>query len=125
VVYQSGEVGVTEVYAAPFPGPGPRVQISERGGGRPRWRKDGKEIFYSTTDRELMAVDVVVRNGTMTVGQARRLFGGIVTSNRGAGAGITYDVSPDGQKFLVFDDGASDSTQPLPLVQNRTALLRK
>jgi hypothetical protein len=71
-----------------------------------------------------MAVDVAVRNGTLQAGEPRALFGGIVTSSTGAGAGITYDVSRDSQRILVFDDGASATAQPLTLVQHWTALLR-
>jgi len=112
------------VYASPFPGPGTRIQISRRGGSSPRWAKDGKEIFFAAADRTLMAVDVAVRNGTLQAGEPRALFGGIVTSSTGAGAGITYDVSRDSQRILVFDDGASATAQPLTLVQHWTALLR-
>ncbi len=122
VVYES--VGEDEVYAAPFPGPGTRIQISRRGGSTPRWGKDGKEIFFANTDRTLMAVDVAVRNGTLQIGEPRALFGGIVTSTSTAGAGITYDLSRDSQRVLVFDDGASATAQPLTLVQHWTALLR-
>jgi Tol biopolymer transport system component len=120
LVYESND----GVYASPFPGPGTRIQISRRGGSSPRWAKDGKEIFFADTDRTLMAVDVAVRNGTLQAGEPRALFGGIVTSSTGAGAGITYDVSRDSQRILVFDDGASATAQPLTLVQHWTALLR-
>ena len=120
LVYDS----VDGVYAAPFPGPGTRIQISRRGGSTPRWGKDGKEIFFANADRTLMAVDVAVRNGTLQAGEPRALFGGIVTSSTGAGAGITYDASRDSQRILVFDDGASTTAQPLTLVQHWTALLR-
>jgi eukaryotic-like serine/threonine-protein kinase len=119
VAYQSNESGQNQVYAAPFPGPGGKRQISPAGGDRPRWRKDGKEIFYVSGDGQLMAAEVAARNGTLEVGQVQKLFDGIVT-----GRGILYDVSADGQKFLVVDDGAG-SARPLTLVQNWTALLKK
>jgi serine/threonine protein kinase/Tol biopolymer transport system component len=120
LVYESND----GVYAAPFPGPGTRIQISRRGGSTPRWGKDGNEIFFADNNRSLMAVDVAVRNGTLEIGEPRALFGGIVTSSTGASAGITYDVSRDSQRILVFDDGASATAQPLTLVQHWTALLR-
>ena len=125
VTYNSNESGQVQTYAVPFPGPGGKIQITANGGGMPRWRKDGREIFYTSTDRELTAVEVSARNGTLEVGQPRKLFTGIITSTTGRSSGVTYDVSPDGQKFLVFDDGANDTTQPLTLVQNWTAMLRK
>jgi Tol biopolymer transport system component len=120
LVYESND----GVYASRFPGPGSRIQISRRGGSTPRWARDGKEIFFADADRTLMAVDVAVRNGTLQAGEPRALFAGIVTSSTGAGAGITYDVSRDSQRILVFDDGASATAQPLTLAQHWTALLR-
>ena len=59
IVYVSPESGRTEVYVAPFPGPGSSVQISTAGGFNPRWRADGREILYqSITDNKLMAAAV-------------------------------------------------------------------
>src|SRR5262249_22957097 len=46
----------SDVFVVPFPGPGPRIQISDHGGAQARWRADGKEIFYLTADKKLMAV---------------------------------------------------------------------
>jgi len=124
VAYASNESGQTRVFAAPFPGPGGKQPISLEGGMFPRWRQDGKEIFYASPDGQLMAAEIVARNGTLNVGKAQGLFN-VVTSSAGVGGGLTYDVSADGQKFLVVDDGSSDNARPLTLVQNWTALLRK
>jgi serine/threonine protein kinase len=106
----------TEVYAAPFPGTGGKWQISSGGGAYPRWRRDGKELFYVTRDGQLMAAEVVARNGTLEVGRVQKLFDGVIR--------FAYDVSADGQKFLVVDDGAT-SSRPLTLLQNWPASLRK
>lgn len=65
------------------------------------------------------AAEVASRNGALEVGRVQKLFDGIRT-----GGGITYDVSTDGQKFLVVDEGVS-TARPLPLVQNWTAVLKK
>ena len=119
VVYQSNESGQNEIYVAPFPGPGGKRQISSGGGIKPRWRRDGKEIFYLTDEGQLMAAEVLARNGTLEVGKLQKLFDGIVTAR-----GYLYDVSADGQKFLVADEGGAAS-RPLTLLQNWTALLRK
>jgi hypothetical protein len=94
-------------------------QISSAGGGFPRWRRDGKEIFYTTLEGQLMAAEIAASNGTLEVGKVQKLFDGIVFTR-----GITYDVSADGQKFLVVDDGVS-AARPLTLLQNWTAALRK
>ena len=120
VAYQSNESGQPQVYAAPFPGPGGKRQISLNGGTLARWRKDGKELFYVTPEGQLMAAEVAARNGTLEVGQVRELFNGITT-----GFGLTYDVSADGQKFLVADFGTATNSRPLTLVQNWTASLKK
>jgi len=119
VLYQSDESNQSQIYAAPFPGPGGKRQISAKGGSNPRWRRDGKEVFYVTPQGELMAVDVSERNDTLDIGRSEKLFDGIVTSR-----GTLYDITADGQKFLVADDGTSTS-RPLTLLQNWTATLRK
>jgi hypothetical protein len=119
VAYESNESGQREVYAAPFPGPGGTRQISSGGGVKPRWRKDGKEIFYHTEEGQLMAAEVIARNGTLEVGKVQKLFDGI-----GNVRGYLYDVSADGQRFLVADEGAA-TARPLTLLQNWTAMLRK
>jgi Tol biopolymer transport system component len=120
VVYQSAVSGQIQVYAAPFPGPGGTRQISTGAGFFPLWRKDGREIYYVTPDGQLMATEVAVRNGSLEVGRTQKLFDGIVTTR-----GRLYDVSADGQKFLVVDDGVTPSAQPLTLLQNWMATLRK
>ncbi len=58
VAYESNETGRLEIYVQPFPGPGPKVQVSASGGRMPRWRPDGGELFYVAPDRRLMAVSV-------------------------------------------------------------------
>lgn len=60
VAYRSNESGRSEVYIAPFPGPGGKRQVSISGGTAPRWRRDGKEIFYVTGDGQLMAAEVSI-----------------------------------------------------------------
>jgi Tol biopolymer transport system component len=119
VTYESNDSGQREVYAAPFPGPGGKRQISSGGGVKPRWRKDGEEIFYHTEEGQLMAAEVIARNGTLEVGKVQKLFDGI-----GNIRGYLYDVSADGQRFLVADEGAA-TARPLTLLQNWTATLRK
>ena len=87
------------------PGPGPRQQVSTDGGTAPAWSRDGRELFYTTTQTvggqatftKMMAVGVGLRP-TFTAGAPRMLFQG----NYGASAGIRgYDVAPDGRRFLM------------------------
>ena len=89
---------------------------------RPRWRGDGKELYYLTSDGVLMASEIVDRDGSMQVGKTQRLFGGV-----DALSGYPYDVSPDGRKFIVIQnlDRNSSGASPLTLVQNWMALLKK
>ena len=120
VACQSNESGRNEIYVLPFPGPGGKKQISAAGGILPRWRPDGKEIFYAASDRRLMAAEVSVKGGEMEVGAVRPLFGGIRT-----GEGYSYDVSADGQKFLVITAPERTSEEPLTVIENWTAGLNR
>jgi len=121
VAYDSNESQRREVYVIPFPGPGGKRQISTAGGSTPRWRRDGKEIFYAGPDGKLMAAEVTLKTGSIEVGQVRPL--GIPIA--GVGGPIHYDVSPDGQRFLVVTEPERGASPPLTLVQNWTALLKK
>jgi eukaryotic-like serine/threonine-protein kinase len=58
LAYASDESGQAEVYATPFPARTSKWQISVAGGSNPRWRRDGKELFYMAVDSELMAAEV-------------------------------------------------------------------
>jgi hypothetical protein len=103
----------------PFPGPGGKRQISTAGGLSPRWRQDGKEIFYMEPDG-LMAAEVTTQGGTLEVGRVRPLFG-----NAMAQGNPVYDVSADGQRFLLRTFPEQKAGEPLTLVQNWTAGLKK
>lgn len=120
VAYTSEESGQREVYAIPYPGPGGKRQISTEGGLFPRWRPGGKEIYYLTTQGDLMAAEVAARNGTLEVGKLQRLFSGIPTSR-----GYPYAPTADGQKFIIVQGSAAESAPPLTLIQNWPALLRR
>jgi serine/threonine protein kinase/Tol biopolymer transport system component len=119
VAYLSDDSGRPEVYVAPFPGPGPRRRLSTGGGWEPRWRPDGTEIFYIGLDRMLMAAEVSVKRDSIEPGAVRPL--GILVAN----GFYPYDVSLDGQRFLVATPREQKSPVPLTLIQNWTALLKK
>jgi len=111
-----------DVYVSPFPGPGSKQQLSVAGGIQPRWRKDGKEIFFIAPGQsQLMAAEVTLTENNLMFGTVRPLFGlSAYTSNN------TYDVSADGQHVLAIVPAQSTSApQPLTVVQNWTAALRK
>jgi serine/threonine protein kinase/Tol biopolymer transport system component len=125
MAYASNESQRSEIYVTPFPppvsGPGSKRQVSSAGGSMPRWRQDGKEIFYVGPDRRLMAAEIEAEGETLEVGQVRPLFG-IVNMTQG---NPWYDVSADGQHFLLRTLPQQKPGDPLTLVQNWTAGLKK
>lgn len=120
VAYLSFETGTNQIYVVPYPGPGPKVAVSSGSANfKARWRADGKEIFYHDREGTLMATEVSVRNGALEVGKTQTLFEGVDPAR-----GYLYDVTADGQKFIVSRIGGSGGT-PLTLVQNWTELLKR
>src|SRR5262249_7019062 len=104
-----------------FPRGGKRQQVSE-GGTLPRWRPDGKELNYlasSASGGMLTAVDVSEVGGSLQFGARRGILGPLI-----GGRGYPYDVSADGQRFLVLVTSGRRAAQPLTLVQNWVAALK-
>jgi dipeptidyl aminopeptidase/acylaminoacyl peptidase len=118
VAYQSNESGRNEIYVASFPGPGGKRQISTSGGQSPIWR--GKEIFYLAPDNRLMAAEVNGKGATLEVGAVRPLF-----EVRPTGLGYFYDVTSDGQRFLVITAVEQKASAPITLVLNWAADLKR
>ena len=119
MVYDSDESGQFEVYVRPFPDPyrGSRWQISAAGGRQPMWSHDGRELFYRDFSGAMMSVPVPAGPG-FTPGRPVRLFDGTGYTGAGAqGSGRTYDVSPDGSRFLMVRVGDQSNT-PLVVVLN-------
>jgi hypothetical protein len=124
VAYASNESGKWEIFVAPFPGPGGSVKVSAAGGSEPRWRRDGRELFYLAPDGKLMAVEVTP-GSIFEAGAATPLF---QTRRRVAVSStdtFSYDVSADGQRFLVSNDVGEVTSSPLTVVLNWTAGLKK
>ncbi len=119
IAYGSDQSEQYEVYIAPFPGPGAGRRISSAGGIQPKWRRDGKEIFYIATDKRLMAAEVNVEGEVPEVGASRPLFGPLVCG------GGCYDVSADGQHFLVRTEPEQATAGSWTLVQNWTGALKR
>jgi Tol biopolymer transport system component len=97
--YVSDESGRPEVYVQAFPGPGGKWQVSTEGGTEPVWNRNGRELFYRSGDK-MMAVDVELQP-TFTVGKPRVLFQGEYFASVFPFTGTAYDVSADGQRFLM------------------------
>jgi len=115
VAYASDESGNWEVYVTSFPGAAGKWQVSRGGGGEPRWRADGKEIFYMASSGMLMAVPVSNSNGFST-GTPVPLFqirGRAPISSTDA---FTYDVTRDGKRFLVNRYVSPEHVPPLTIL---------
>ncbi len=124
VAYSSNESGKWEVFVIPFPGPGGKWQVSTAGGSEPRWRRDGKELFYLAPDGKLMAVEVK-EGPTFEAGAARPLFQTRRREHVSSTDLFSYDVSADGQRFLVNTDVGEVTSSPLTVVLNWTAELKR
>ncbi len=119
IAWASDASGRYEIFVAPFPGPGTTVQISRAGGTQPRWNPRGGELFFKTPDNMLTAVPVEGESGTFSVGAPRPLFQ-IVEF-----VGWTYDVAPDGQRFLVREPLREGDVSPITLLSGWTSLLAR
>jgi hypothetical protein len=98
LAYFSQESGTIQVYVVPFPGPGGRWQISTGGGVEPRWSKSGHELFY-LSGTALIAVPYTVEKNSFQPGQPQSLFAKSFELRAPLGS---YDVMPDGQRFVMF-----------------------
>ncbi len=107
VAYVSNESGRPEIYVTPFPKGGGRYPVSLSGGAMPRWRRDGKELFYIAPDGQLMAAPVKTQP-QFSSGRPKALFvvSGLVSD---ATIGQGFDVSADGNRFLApeYPDAAA------------------
>jgi hypothetical protein len=95
LAYQEGGTR-PEVFVQPFPPTGRKFQISPQGGSKPLWSRDGRELFYLSSDRQLMTVAVKTADG-FEPGAPQALFPVAVPVT----AGRQFAVTRDGQRFLV------------------------
>ena len=100
IAYSSDETGQFQVYVQTVPATGAKRQISTQGGSRPRWRRDGKELYYLSADGKLIAVPVKLGAGTVEIGAAERLFELSLFLTPGSRANL-YAPSANGQTFLA------------------------
>jgi hypothetical protein len=130
LAYQSNETGRFEIYIQPFPTGAGRWPISTSGGQFPRWRRDGRELFYMdrTSGGKIFAVDVNAVGLALVAGAPKALFdSGYINLNAG-GTYHTFAVSADGQRFLIPRPpaGAADAAaSPIAVVLNWAAGLKK
>jgi hypothetical protein len=123
VAYSSDESGKPEVYVQAFPGPGPKLQISNDGGTDPVWRRSGGELFYRA-ENKMMVVTVSTSSG-FKASAPRKLWEESYSQGTASSCGMpgvsssNYDVTADGQRFLmVRDEDASAFATKIVVVVN-------
>ena len=120
VAYQSDESGQLEVYVRPFPGPGRAEKVSIAGGASPRWRADGRELYYLSSDGKVIAVPIGAQGSAVVPGTPTTLFQSRVAGGSwGAAAGNLlpqYDVASDG-RFLM-NVTAEETVSPITIILN-------
>jgi Tol biopolymer transport system component len=126
IAFESAESGQSEIYVEPVSG-GSRRQISIGGGQSVLWSRDGSELFYVARDGMLTSVPLRRSAGQLEAGEAQALFplrsggrGGDLQSFR-----RLYDVSPDGQKFLVIRRASDTEPDGAVVVTNWTQALSR
>ena len=120
LAYCSTESGDQKVYVVPFPKPGGKWQVSPGGGCYPRWRRDGKELFYLSADNKIMAAEVKSDGSSFAIGAVKPLFETRVYRSSLGG----YDVAADGQRFIIcYEPGQPNAA--ITLVENWDAELKK
>jgi eukaryotic-like serine/threonine-protein kinase len=117
VAYASDESGVWEIYVTSFPGAAGKWQVSRGGGGEPRWRGDGKEVFYIAPSGTLMAVPVN-GEGIFATGTPAPLFQVHGRAPISSTDVFTYDVAKDGKRFLVNRYVKPGHVPPLTILLN-------
>ena len=121
VAYSSNESGRWEIYVTSFPEAHGKWQVSNAGGDQPRWRGDGKELFYFSNDSKIMAVPVKT-GANFDAGTPAALFQANPREMFATSELFSYDVSNDGQKFLINTQLKTEMT-PVSIVLNWSAKL--
>jgi hypothetical protein len=125
IVYTSDESGIDQVYVRQFTGgaaPQAKWQISLNGGRYPRWRGNGSDIVYLAPDGKLMSVPIRCTTDSIEAGTPRPLFDAALPSV--PFSRYPYDLSPDGQKFLVLNAAPGQPPGRLEIILNWTGLLK-
>ncbi len=127
IAYSSNASGQNEIYVRPFPMVSSGQWLVSKGGGvQPRWRGDGKELLYISSDSKMMAVDVSTAP-MFRAAVPKPLFTAPILGAGFIGNVFRYDVTPDGKRFLinsVSEISAGEAT-PITVVLNWPSLLRK
>jgi Tol biopolymer transport system component len=124
VAYASNESGKFEIYVTSFPAAQGKWQVSSAGGTQPRWRGDSKELFYIAADGKIMAVPVSV-GANFDAGAPAALFQAHARELLGTSEQVGYDVTKDGQRFLINTQVKNADTHPMTVILNWDAEMKK
>lgn len=122
LAYESRESGRPEICVIPFLHGTGKWEVSTAGGVQPRWRGDGRELFYISMDNKIMSAEITEQGSSVLVGKVSSLF---QTNPVPFAGGSNYDVTADGKKFVVASLASSQGSEPLTLVVNWFALLKQ
>ena len=114
VAYNSAQSGMNQVYLVSFPATDQKRQISTDGGVQPRWRRDGKELFYLGLDGRIMAVDLRI-DSSIDTGVPRALFNTRLSVDP---VRDQFAVTADGQRFLVQEPVIRGTPTPITVLVN-------
>jgi serine/threonine protein kinase/WD40 repeat protein len=124
VAYASNESGKFEIYVTSFPGAQGKWQVSSAGGTQPRWRGDTKELFYVAPDGKIMSASVNV-GASFDAGVPAPLFQAHAREFFATSEQVSYDVTKDGQRFLINTQVKNADTQPMSVIVNWDADFKK
>jgi eukaryotic-like serine/threonine-protein kinase len=124
IAYASNETGSMEIYVSPFPSANGKWQVSSTGGQEPRWRQDGKELFYVSADGKMMAV-AVKTGASFEAGSPAALFQTHRRQPVSSQDVFSYDVSGDGQRFLIITKMDEANAAPLSVHLNWASEMEK
>ena len=124
VAYASNETGKWEIYVTSFPDARGKWQVSTGGGEEPRWRGDGKELFYISSDSKMMAVPVTI-GANFDAGAPVALFQAVPRQPVSTNDQFVYDVARDGQRFLILTQVKRPESRPMSVILNWSARLPK
>jgi hypothetical protein len=120
LAYTTTESGTSQVVVQPFPDPsGGKWQVSGTGGSNPIWRRDGRELFYVNSTRDLVSVEVKAESA-FAIGQSTTLFRTTIALGT---PGFPYDATADGTRF-VFAIPSGNTTPPITTILNWSSLMK-
>ena len=124
MAYESDESGIYEVYVRPFPDANTgKWQISSGGGGQPKWRPDGKELFYLDSQKRLTAAAIKITGAALERSTPVALFESNATGSYSTAGGLSqrYGVLDNGQRFVVVQAADQGANPPMDVVVNWVA----